>query len=117
MAVCLRVDAEPAMGETKTSPDRYFPATIMGGRLHVTGVADWGPWDSSRLDWWPEDHLDLILAKGEYGAKVRTLEELEAALRAPMKVAPTRRVWIHESLERDARCLWERKLLKPKREP
>ena len=41
---------------------------------------------------------------------VRTLEELETALRAPMKVAPTRRVRIHESLEGDARWLleWER---------
>ena len=59
------------------------------------------------LDWWREDELDLILAKGEYGEKVRTLEELEAALKAPMKVAPTRSVWIHEFLEGDARRLWE----------
>ncbi len=86
---------------------RYFPATVMGGRLHVTGVAEGGPWDSTRPDWWPEDELDLILARREYGEKVRTLEELEAALTAPMKVAPTRQVWIHESLEGDARRSWE----------
>ena len=49
----------------------------MGSRLHVAGVPDWGPWDSGRLDWWREDQLDLILAKGEYGEKVHTLEELE----------------------------------------
>lgn len=65
-----------------------------------------GPWDSSRLDWWRESDLDLILPKGEYGEKVRTLGELEAASEAPMRVAPTRRVWIHESLEGEARRLW-----------
>ena len=86
-------------------PNRFFPATVMGGRLHVfTGE---GPWESSRLDWWREDELDLILAGGRYGEKVRTREKLEAVLRAPTKVAPTRRVWIQESVEGDARRLWE----------
>ena len=71
---------------------RYFPATILGGRLH--GSTGEGPWDSSRLDWWREDELDLILARGNYGVKIRTTpEELEAALRAPTGVTPTRRVW------------------------
>ena len=85
----------------------FFPATIMGGRLHVTGVPEWGSWDSARLDWWPEDKLDLILAGGTYGEKIRTLEELDAAIKAPARVAPTRRVWVHEGLEDDARRLWE----------
>lgn len=87
---------------------RFFPATVMGGRLHVTGVPEWGPWNTSALDWWPEDQLDPILRSEAYGEKVRTLEELEAALKVPMKVAPTRCVWIHQSLEGDARRLWER---------
>lgn len=69
--------------------------------------ADGRPWDSSRLDWWREGELDLILPGGAYGVKVRTLEELEAVLRAPGGVAPTRRLWIHESLEADVRRLWE----------
>lgn len=71
----------------------------------MSGIVEWTPWDSSRLDWWPEDHLDPILAGGAYGVKVRTREELEAALRAPAGVAPTRRVWIHEVLEDEARRL------------
>lgn len=87
--------------------DRFFSATVMGGRLHVSGITEWNPWDSSRLDWWQEDQLDPILVGGAYGVKIRTLEELEAALRAPVGIAPTRRVWIHGSLEVDARRLWE----------
>lgn len=88
---------------------RYFPATVMGGRLHAsTGE---GPWDPSRFDWWREDELDLILAGGSYGVKVQTVVELETVLRAPARapagVAPTRRVWIHESLEGEVRRLWE----------
>ncbi len=36
-------------------------ATILGGRMHPDSVPEWGPWEASRLHWWPEDHLDLIL--------------------------------------------------------
>jgi hypothetical protein len=39
---------------------------------------------------------------------IRTREELEAAIKEPMRVAPIRNVWIHESLEDEARRLWER---------
>ncbi len=84
---------------------RYFPATVMGGRLHVSSGE--GPWDSTRFDWWREDQLDLILAGGSYGEKVRTPEELEAVVRAPTGPTPTRFVWIHESLEGDARRMCE----------
>ena len=40
---------------------RSFPGTIMRGRLHVDGAREGRPWDSARLDWWPEDKLDPIL--------------------------------------------------------
>jgi hypothetical protein len=78
----------------------------MNGRLYPNGIPEWGPWEASRLHWWPEDHLDLILSTtGE--RKVRTVEELEAAIKEPMTVAPTRNVWIHESLEDEARRVCE----------
>lgn len=84
---------------------RFFLATVMGGRLHPNGIPEWGPWDASRLHWWPEDRLDLILTTaGE--RKVRTAEELEAAIKEPMTVAPTRDIWIHESLEDEAQRMW-----------
>ncbi len=86
--------------------NHFFLATILGGRLHPNGIPEWGPWDSSRLHWWPEDHLDLVLSTtGE--RKVQTTEELHAVMNEPMRVAPTRNVWIHESLEDETRRLWE----------
>jgi hypothetical protein len=33
--------------------DRFFSATILGGRLHPDGIPEWGPWEASRLHWWP----------------------------------------------------------------
>lgn len=85
---------------------RFFLATILGGRLHSNGIPEWGPWEASRLHWWPEDHLDKILAT-TMARKVRTVEELEATIAEPMGAAPTRNIWIHEGLEDEARRLWE----------
>ncbi len=85
---------------------RFFLATILGGCLHPNGIPEWGPWESSCLYWWPEDHLDLILSTTRE-QKVRTVEELEAAIKEPMRVAPTRAVWIHEDLEDEARRVWD----------
>lgn len=81
-----------------TRSDRFFLVTVLGGRLHPDGVPDWGPWDSSRLHWWPEYHVDLVLTTTRE-RRVRTTEELEAAKREPMNTAPTWNMWIHESLE------------------
>ncbi len=35
------------------------------------------------------------------------MEELEVVIKEPMRLAPTRNVWIHEGLEDEARRLWE----------
>jgi hypothetical protein len=78
---------------------------MIGGRLHPDGIPERGPWEGSRLRWWPEDHPDLVLTTTR-GRKVRGTEELEAAIREPMNVAPTRNVWIDESLEDEARRVW-----------
>lgn len=73
-----------------------------------------GTLEAARLHWWAEDHLDKVLTTRE--RKVRTLEELEAAMKEPMTVAATRNVRIHESLEKEARWLWEGRLTKMIRE-
>jgi hypothetical protein len=88
------------------SSDRFFPATILGGRLHVRGIPDWGPWDPARLEWDDEAYVDILLSTRQADRKVRTREELEAVMKEP-KRAPSREVWMHESLVDDARRLWE----------
>ncbi len=85
--------------------DRFFAATVMRNRLHV-GSGE-GPWDSRRFDWWKEDELDLILRSRANGEKIRTGVELEAVVKAPTGVTPTRRVWIREDLLDDARRMWK----------
>jgi len=39
--------------------------------------------------------------------KARTREELEAIMKEPRGVSPTREVWMHESLIDTTRRLWE----------
>jgi hypothetical protein len=90
-----------------TPADRFFPATILGGRLHVRGIPDWGPWDPSRLEWKDEAFVDMILSEITGDRKVRTPEELEVVMKEPRGAAPSRNVWMHESLVDDARRLWE----------
>ncbi len=89
-----------------TETDRYFPATILGGRLHVRGLPDWGPWNPTRLEWDNEAFVDILLSTKQADRKVRTREELEAIMKEPRNVAPTREVWMHESLVDEARRLW-----------
>ena len=88
--------------------DRFFSATVLGGRLHVDGVPERGPWDSTRLDRFTEEYITPGLVTVAGDRIVRTLAELEEVLNAPRRQAPTRRVWIHERLEDEARRLWEK---------
>ena len=50
--------------------DRFFAATILGGRLHIRGIPDWGPW--------------VILSDITGDRKAWIREELEAAMRESM---------------------------------
>ncbi len=95
--------------------DRFFAATILGGHLHVRGIPDWGTWDPSRFEWADEAFVDLLLSKNPGDRKARTLEELEAIMKEPLKVAPTREVWMHESLVGEARRLREQMVADLKR--
>jgi len=91
-----------------TGGNRFFLATILGGRLHVPGVPDWGLWNSNRIDRFPENQIVIVPEVGD--RMIRTREELEAIIREPTGVTPTRNIWIHESLEDEARRLWERQV-------
>lgn len=89
------------------SPDRFFSATTIAGRLHILGLARGGPWNATRLEWREEPGLDTLLNSRAGDRKVRSREELEAAVNAPAGGMPTRFLWIHEALVEDARRLWE----------
>jgi hypothetical protein len=61
-----------------TPADRFFAATVLGGRLHVRDVPDRGPWDSSRIEYFTESYIDPRLVGVAGDRKARALEELEA---------------------------------------
>jgi hypothetical protein len=96
-----------------TPSDRYFPATILGGHLHVRGLPDWGPWNPAKLEWADEEYVDLFVGVDPIYRKARTREELKAVMREPRNVSPTREVWMHESLQDEARRLWEQMVADP----
>jgi hypothetical protein len=87
-------------------PTDSSPATILGGHLHIRGLPDRGPWNPSRLEWDDEAFVDILLSTRQADRKVRTREKLEAVMKESKK-APTREVWMHESLMDEARRLWE----------
>ena len=51
--------------------------------------------------------MDLLLEVRQADRKVRTREELEIVMGEPRNVAPTKCIWLHESLVDDAHRLWE----------
>ncbi len=51
--------------------------------------------------------MDLLLEVRQADRKVRTREELEIVMGEPRNVAPTKYIWLHESLVDEARRLWE----------
>ncbi len=87
---------------------RFFAATVLRGCLHVDGVPERGPWDSSRLDRFTEYEIAPGLVMAARDRIAHTLTELIETLGAPTGHAPMRRIWIHESLEDGARRVWEK---------
>ncbi len=88
------------------SPDRFFSATIVAGRLRILGLARGGPWNADRLEWRQEPELDVLMNPRAGDRKVTTRDALEAIVTTP--TVRTRFLWIHESLVEEARRLWER---------
>jgi hypothetical protein len=89
------------------SPDRFFSATVIAGRLHILGLARGGPWTPGRLEWREESMLDLLVNRRAGDRKVTSREELETIVQAPAGAMPSRFLWIHEALVEEARRLWE----------
>ncbi len=55
--------------------------------------------------------MDLLLSKNPGDRKARTREELDVVMKEPLNLAPTRDVWMHESLVDEARRLWEQMVI------
>ena len=83
--------------------DRFFPVTLLGGRLHPRDIPHFGKWDSRRLE--RRTEVEIMLFPGD--RIIRAKEELEAALREPDGVTPARTLWVQEDLEDEVRRLWE----------
>ena len=88
---------------------RFFIAILMNNRLEIRGISEWGPWDTTRIEWATEPEVDAVLLPVTGDRKVRTPDELEAVLEDPLTDAtPARRVWVHERLLETVQSLWER---------
>ncbi len=74
--------------------DGFFPATAMGGRLHLDGTAAY----------YYETVVDMLVERVGH-SKVRTEAKLLAVVRESERGLPTIRVWVHECLEEFARRL------------
>jgi hypothetical protein len=84
-SACCAKDVLFAIWEMPTG--RFFHTTLLGGFLHVRGIPDWGPWNDARIEYTQESFVDAILRPGTGDRKVRTPEELQAALAEPRGAA------------------------------
>ncbi len=76
--------------------DRYFPATIMSGRVYLEG--------GDGLAYCDEPLADMLVERVVH-RKARTEAELLAIVKESERGLPAIRVWVHEGLEGVARRL------------
>jgi hypothetical protein len=88
--------------------NRFFAAVVRWGGFHVGGIADDGPWDRMRLKYRWEGKIDLDFDPAAGDRKIKTAVELLATTVEAMVTRATRNVWIHESLEGEAKSFWEK---------
>jgi hypothetical protein len=85
---------------------RYFPATLLNGKVYTDGFGERGPWDTGCLAFQDEATVEILVTRVGH-RKVRTAEELQAVLRESEAGLPAIRTWVSEELEQFARRLWE----------
>jgi hypothetical protein len=88
--------------------NRFFAAVVRWGSFHVGGIADDGPWDPKRLRYRREGQIDLDFDPTAGDRKIKTVVELLATIMKAMATRGTGIVWIHESLEGEAKSFWEK---------
>lgn len=78
------------------------------GEFHIRGIADDGAWDTGRLKYRREGQIEIDLASAADDRKIKTVVELLATMMEAMASRATTNMWIHESLEGEAKSFWER---------
>ena len=73
----------------RPSERRYFPATVMAGRLYLDGQSP---------VCWTESQVDVVINPRVGHRKIEAAEELEQVIRA-VRQFPSVRLWIAEGLE------------------
>jgi hypothetical protein len=86
--------------------ERYFSATVLGGRLYIQGVSDYGPWNP-RIAFYPEEVADTLTSIYPTDRKIHSEEELREAVRASETEFGARTVRAPESLLDVTRKVWE----------
>lgn len=86
--------------------ERYFSATVLGGRLYIQGVSDNGPWDP-RITFHPEQVADELTRVYPKDRKICSVEELWEATQTSRVEFGAHTVWIPESLLDAAQRVWK----------
>lgn len=86
--------------------ERYFSATVLGGKLYIQGVSDYGPWEP-RIAFHSEKVADELTSIYPKSLKIRSEEELRETTITSRTEFGARSVWIPESLLDAARRVWE----------
>ena len=90
-----------------TTQEKFFRASSMAGRLHLSDIGDYGFWDADCIRYGTEEYIRAAFVKETGDRFVRTAQELDAALEATRGVPGVRTIWIREDLLEEARRRWE----------
>jgi hypothetical protein len=88
--------------------NRFFAGVVRWGGFHVRGIPDDGRWDAKRLTYRREAQIDLDFDPARGDRKINTVVELLAMAMEALATRETRNVWIHETLEGEAKSVWEK---------
>lgn len=86
--------------------DRYFPATVMGGRLYLDVAGKTASLNAERPAYCDEAVADMLVARAGH-RKARTWTDLDEAVKESGRGLPAVRIWILEGLWETAWRLWE----------
>ncbi len=87
--------------------NRFFQATALAGRLHLSDIPDHGLWEPSRIVYADGRELDPILTDRMMIRKVQTVEELDEVLKTSEGRAGSISLYVHEDLLGEAKRRWE----------